>query len=50
MAQDLLTAHEAGRVQVTVGRASDFFGPRAGAQSLIGDSVILPHSPTSPPR
>jgi nucleoside-diphosphate-sugar epimerase len=37
MARDLMAAHEAGRVQVTVGRASDFFGPRAGAQSLIGD-------------
>ena len=37
-----MAAHEAGRVQVTVGRASDFFGPRAGAQSLIGDWVIPP--------
>jgi nucleoside-diphosphate-sugar epimerase len=27
---------------VTVGRASDFFGPRAGEQSLIGDWVIPP--------
>ena len=42
MARDLMAAHEAGRVQVTVGRASDFFGPRAGAQSLIGDWVIPP--------
>jgi len=40
MARDLMAAHDAGRVQVTVGRASDFFGPRAGQQSLIGDSVI----------
>jgi nucleoside-diphosphate-sugar epimerase len=40
MAGDLMAAHDAGRVQVTVGRASDFFGPRAGAQSLIGDLVI----------
>ncbi len=42
MARDLMAAHDAGRVQVTVGRASDFFGPRAGAQSLIGDWVIPP--------
>jgi nucleoside-diphosphate-sugar epimerase len=40
MARDLMAAHNAGRVQVVVGRASDFFGPRAGQQSLIGDSVI----------
>ena len=42
MAHDLMAAHDAGRVQVTVGRASDFFGPRAGEQSLIGDWVIPP--------
>jgi nucleoside-diphosphate-sugar epimerase len=40
MARDLLAAHDAGQVQVTVGRASDFFGPRAGKQSVIGDRVI----------
>src|SRR5206468_9283728 len=34
MARDLMAAHATGRVQVTVGRASDFFGPRAGQQSL----------------
>lgn len=28
MAQQLLAAHEAGKVQVTIGRGSDFFGPR----------------------
>lgn len=42
MSRDLMAAHEAGRVQVTVGRASDFFGPRACQQSLIGDRVIPP--------
>jgi nucleoside-diphosphate-sugar epimerase len=42
MARDLMAAHDAGRVQVSVGRASDFFGPRAGQQSLIGDWVIPP--------
>jgi len=40
MARDPMAAHDAGRVRVTVGRASDFLGPRAGAQSLIGDWVI----------
>lgn len=40
MARDLMAAHDAGRVQVSVGRASDFLGPRAGEQSLIGDWVI----------
>jgi nucleoside-diphosphate-sugar epimerase len=42
MARDLMAAHDVGRGQVTVGRASDFFGPRAGEQSLIGDWVIPP--------
>jgi nucleoside-diphosphate-sugar epimerase len=42
MARDLMAAHDAGRVQVTVGRASDYFGPRAGEQSLIGDWVVPP--------
>ena len=42
MARELMAAHVAGRVRVTVGRASDFFGPRAGEQSLIGDWVIPP--------
>lgn len=30
---DLLAAHDAGRVEVAIGRASDYFGPRGGAQS-----------------
>jgi nucleoside-diphosphate-sugar epimerase len=42
MARSLMAAHDAGLVQVTVGRASDFFGPRAGEQSLIGDLVVPP--------
>jgi nucleoside-diphosphate-sugar epimerase len=42
ISRDLMAAHDAGRVQVTVGRASDFFGPRAGRQSPIGDRVIPP--------
>ena len=32
MARDLMAAHDGGTVQVTVGRASDFSGPRGGAQ------------------
>jgi nucleoside-diphosphate-sugar epimerase len=42
MSRALMAAHDTGRVQITVGRASDFFGPRAGEQSLIGDWVIPP--------
>ncbi|MEX0171401.1 NAD-dependent epimerase/dehydratase family protein [Streptomyces sp. LMG1-1-1.1] len=40
MAQDLLAAHKAGRVEVAIGRASDYFGPRGGAQSNLGDLVF----------
>ena len=40
MARDLLAAHAAGKVQVAIGRASDYFGPRGGAQSILGDRVI----------
>ncbi|MFF6774100.1 NAD-dependent epimerase/dehydratase family protein [Streptomyces sp. NPDC012637] len=40
MAQDLLAAHQAGRVEVAIGRASDYFGPRGGAQSNLGDLVF----------
>ena len=40
MARELLAAHKAGRVQVAIGRASDYFGPRGGAQSNLGDRVF----------
>jgi nucleoside-diphosphate-sugar epimerase len=40
MSRDLLAAHHAGRIQVAVGRASDYFGPRGGAQSNLGDRVF----------
>jgi nucleoside-diphosphate-sugar epimerase len=30
----LMAAHTAGRVEVTVGRASDYFGPRGGGQAV----------------
>jgi nucleoside-diphosphate-sugar epimerase len=42
MARDLLAAHQAGRVPVVIARASDYFGPRAGAQSNLGDRVLGP--------
>src|SRR6185437_697475 len=40
MAEELLAAHNAGRVAVAIGRASDYFGPRGGAQSNLGDRVM----------
>ncbi|MDQ0079338.1 NAD-dependent epimerase/dehydratase family protein [Arthrobacter oryzae] len=40
MAEELLGAHRAGRVEVAIGRASDYFGPRGGAQSNLGDRVF----------
>jgi nucleoside-diphosphate-sugar epimerase len=40
MARQLLEAHRAGRVEVAIGRASDYFGPRGGAQSNLGDRVF----------
>jgi nucleoside-diphosphate-sugar epimerase len=42
MARELLAAHQAGRVQVVIGRASDYFGPGGGAQSPLGDRVVPP--------
>jgi len=35
--QDLAAAHEAGRLRVVAGRASDFYGPGVGAGSVVGD-------------
>ncbi len=40
MARELLAAHHAGRVEVAIGRASDYFGPRGGARSNLGDRVF----------
>ncbi len=40
MARELLAAHDAGRIEVAIGRASDYFGPRGGAQSNLGDRVF----------
>jgi nucleoside-diphosphate-sugar epimerase len=41
MAADLMKAHETGKVRVTVGRASDYFGPR-GVLSAMGERVFYP--------
>jgi nucleoside-diphosphate-sugar epimerase len=40
MSRELLAAHAAGRVEVAIGRASDYFGPRGGGQSNLGDRVF----------
>jgi nucleoside-diphosphate-sugar epimerase len=40
MSSELLAAHRAGRVEVALGRASDYFGPRGGAQSNLGDRLF----------
>lgn len=40
MAAELLAAHRAGRVEVAIGRSSDYFGPRGGAQSNLGEHVF----------
>jgi nucleoside-diphosphate-sugar epimerase len=42
MTERLLDTHRQGRVEVTIGRASDYFGPRGGQQSNLGDRVFLP--------
>jgi nucleoside-diphosphate-sugar epimerase len=39
MTTELLTAHDAGRVEVAIGRASDYFGPGTPA-SALGDGVF----------
>jgi nucleoside-diphosphate-sugar epimerase len=39
MTAELLQAHQAGRVEVAIGRASDYFGPGT-TQSALGESVF----------
>ena len=39
VANMLMAAHEAGKVQVTIGRASDFYGPRV-TDSFVGDLLF----------
>lgn len=41
MAQAALSAHQSGKLQVTIGRASDFFGPGV-LGSTMGERVFLP--------
>lgn len=41
MSQALLEAHQRGEVRVTMGRASDYFGPR-GRESAMGERVMYP--------
>jgi len=41
MTNELLEAHRRGDIDVTIGRASDFFGPRV-TQSALGEQVIRP--------
>jgi nucleoside-diphosphate-sugar epimerase len=40
MTAELLAAHAAGRVEVAIGRASDYFGPGA-AHSALGETVFV---------
>ena len=41
MANELMEAHKAGRVEVAIGRASDFFGPY-GLVSHVGERLFYP--------
>jgi nucleoside-diphosphate-sugar epimerase len=41
MTNELLDAHRRGNLDVTIGRASDFFGPRV-TQSALGEQVVRP--------
>lgn len=41
MSLELMDAHKAGDVRVTIGRASDYFGPR-GVLSSMGETVFRP--------
>lgn len=41
MANKLIQAHNQGKVNVAIGRASDFFGPRA-LNSFLGERVFIP--------
>ncbi len=39
MAETLLTAHEAGRLRVAIGRASDYFGPACGSSAITALAI-----------
>ena len=47
MAEDLMAAHQAGIVRATSGRASDFYGPEAGAQGAPATGSSHPCFPAS---
>ncbi len=38
----LWAAHHAGRIQATVARAADFYGPNAGSVSVLNEGVLKP--------
>jgi nucleoside-diphosphate-sugar epimerase len=40
MARSVMAAHESGKIQAAIGRASDYFGPRAEGTSNLGDRVV----------
>ncbi len=40
MSDELRSAGEEGRVRVAIGRASNYFGPRGGVMSPLGDRVV----------
>ncbi|MFI6326205.1 NAD-dependent epimerase/dehydratase family protein [Nonomuraea sp. NPDC050556] len=42
MWQDMLAAHEAGRIRAVEVRGSDYFGPGATDQSYLGDRFVVP--------
>ena len=44
MSNELLSAHQSGRVEVTIGRAADYYGPRGGAQSNRATGWCRPRS------
>jgi nucleoside-diphosphate-sugar epimerase len=59
MAQDLIAAHQSGKVRVTTGRAADFFGPGVMASAagdrlfyavLEGKAALPPEAVPSGPR
>jgi nucleoside-diphosphate-sugar epimerase len=41
MADAVMSAHAAGRVRSTIGRSSDYYGPR-GTTSTVGDNIMKP--------
>ena len=41
LATELMNAHAAGTVRATIGRASDYYGPR-GRQSTVGERLFVP--------